>query len=205
MSELNLLTAARAAREIAAGKITSEALTRDCLARIAQRDAEVQAWVHLDPEAAIAQARAIDKAGTRGPLAGVPAGFKDVIDTSDMPTQYNSPIYSGYRPRTDAASVALLREAGGVVLGKTVTTEFATRTPGPTRNPHNLAHTPGGSSSGSAAAVADFMVPLAFGTQTGGSMIRPRRTAASSATSRASTRSTARDSSSSRSRSTRSA
>ena len=173
MSELNLLTAAQAAREITAGRITSEALVRDCLERIAQRDAEVQAWVYLDPEAAIAQARAIDKTTTHGPLAGVPAGFKYVIDTSDMPTQYNSPIYTGYRPRADAASVALLREAGGVVLGKTVTTEFATRTPGPTRNPHNLAHTPGGSSSGSAAAVADFMAPLAFGTQTGGSTIRP--------------------------------
>jgi amidase len=99
--------------------------------------------------------------------------FKDVIDTAGMPTGYNSPIYRGYVPRTDAACVAMVRRAGGIVLGKTVTTEFASRTPGPTRNPHNLAHTPGGSSSGSAAAVADFMSPLAFGTQTGGSNIRP--------------------------------
>jgi amidase len=173
MAELNRLTAARAAREIAAGKITCEALVRDCLDRIAERDASVQAWVHCDPEHAIAQARTIDGRGARGVLAGVPVGVKDVIDTCDMPTQCNSPIYEGYRPRTDAACVALARRAGGVVLGKTVTTEFATRMPGPTRNPLNLEHTPGGSSSGSAAAIADWMVPLAFGTQTGGSTIRP--------------------------------
>jgi amidase len=173
MSDLNRLTAAEAARQIASGKITSEALVRDCLQRIRLRDSEVQAWVYCDPDAAIAQARAIDKAGARGPLGGVPVAFKDVIDTHDMPTQYNSPIYRAHRPHIDAACAALVRHAGGVVLGKTVTTEFATRKPGPTRNPHNLAHTPGGSSSGSAASVADFMVPLAFGTQTGGSNIRP--------------------------------
>ncbi len=121
----------------------------------------------------MAQARAVDRAGVKGVLGGIPVAFKDVIDTADMPSQYNSPIYRGNRPRTDAACAALVRHAGGVVLGKTVTTEFAWRTPGPTRNPHNLAHTPGGSSSGSAAAVADFMVPVAFGTQTGGSTIRP--------------------------------
>jgi Asp-tRNA(Asn)/Glu-tRNA(Gln) amidotransferase A subunit family amidase len=103
----------------------------------------------------------------------VPVGFKDVIDTADMPTQYNSAIYRGHRPHTDASCVAMVRRAGGIVMGKTVTTEFASRTPGPTRNPHNLAHSPGGSSSGSAAAVADYMTPLAFGTQTGGSTIRP--------------------------------
>jgi amidase len=103
----------------------------------------------------------------------VPVAFKDVIDTAGMPTSYNSPIYRDYVPRIDAACVAMVRRAGGIVLGKTVTTEFASRMPGPTRNPHNLAHTPGGSSSGSAAAVADFMSPLAFGTQTGGSNIRP--------------------------------
>ncbi len=160
-------------RRIAAGKLSAEALVADCLDRISQRDSEVQAWVHCDPEAALAQARAIDRTGVRGLLAGVPVGFKDVIDTADMPTQYNSPIYRGHRPRTDAACVALVRQAGGIVPGKTVTTEFATRTPGPTRNPHHLEHTPGGSSSGSGAAVADFMTPLAFGTQTGGSNIRP--------------------------------
>ena len=173
MNDLNRLTASEAARRIAAGKLSSEELVAACLERIRERDGAVQAWVHCDPDAALAQARAIDKARSRGVLAGVPVGFKDVIDTADMPTQYNSAIYRGHRPRTDAACVALVRHAGGVVLGKTVTTEFASRSPGPTRNPHNLAHSPGGSSSGSAAAVADFMVPLAFGTQTGGSTIRP--------------------------------
>jgi Asp-tRNA(Asn)/Glu-tRNA(Gln) amidotransferase A subunit family amidase len=173
MNDLNLLGAAEAARLIAAGRITSEQLVRACLDRIAVREGEVRAWAHCDPEAAIAQARAVDKAGAKGVLGGVPVGFKDVIDTADMPSQYNSAIYRGNRPRTDAACVALVRNAGGIVLGKTVTTEYAWRFPGPTRNPHNLAHTPGGSSSGSAAAVADYMAPLAFGTQTGGSTIRP--------------------------------
>ena len=173
MNDVNHLTAAEAARRIAAGELSSEELVAACLERIRQRDSEVQAWVHCDRDAALAQARAIDKSRPQGVLAGVPVGFKDVIDTADMPTQYNSPIYRGYRPRTDAACVAMVRRAGGIVLGKTVTTEFASRTPGPTRNPHNLAHSPGGSSSGSAAAVADFMTPLAFGTQTGGSTIRP--------------------------------
>ena len=173
MADPNRLSAAEAARRIAAGKLTSEALVAACLDRIRERDPQVQAWVHCDPEAALAQARAIDRAGARGLLAGVPVGFKDVIDTADMPTRYNSPIYRDHRPRTDAACVAMVRHEGGIVLGKTVTTEFASRMPGPTRNPHNLAHTPGGSSSGSAAAVADFMTPLAFGTQTGGSTVRP--------------------------------
>ncbi len=173
MTDLNRLSAVEATRQIAEGKITSEALVRACLERVRERDAVVKAWVHCDPEAALAQARSIDKSGAKGPLAGVPVGVKDVIDTCDMPTQYNSPIYRDHQPRIDAACVALVRMAGGVVLGKTVTTEFATRHPGPTRNPHNLEHTPGGSSSGSGAAVADFMVPFAFGTQTGGSNIRP--------------------------------
>ncbi|HET9662754.1 MAG TPA: amidase [Burkholderiales bacterium] len=173
MDRLNRLTAAELARRIAAGKLTSEEVVAAHIERIHERDHDVQAWVHCDPDAALAQARAIDKRSAKGPLAGVPVGFKDVIDTADMPTQYNSAIYRGHQPRTDAACVALVRRAGGIVLGKTVTTEFASRSPGPTRNPHNLAHSPGGSSSGSAAAVADFMVPLAFGTQTGGSTIRP--------------------------------
>jgi amidase len=170
---LNHLTAAEAARRIAAGTLTSEALVRDCLDHITEREGDVRAWAHCDPDAALEQARMIDRNPGPGPLRGIPVGFKDVIDTFDMPTQYNSAIYKGHQPRTDAACVALVRQAGGVVLGKTITTEFATRTPGGTRNPHNFAHTPGGSSSGSAAAVADFMVPLAFGTQTGGSTIRP--------------------------------
>ena len=173
MNELVELTASEAARRIAAGKLSSEELVSACLERIRERDGDVKAWVHCDPETALARARAFDKARPQGALGGVPVGFKDVIDTADMPTGYNSAIYRDYRPRTDAACVALVRRAGGIVLGKTVTTEFASRHPGATRNPHNLAHSPGGSSSGSAAAVADFMVPLAFGTQTGGSTIRP--------------------------------
>ena len=173
MKPLHELTAAEAAAAIAAGTITSEALVTACLERIAAREERVGAWGYLDPEQALAQARARDRSPTQGPLHGVPLGIKDLIDTSDMPTCYGSPIYAGYRPAWDAASVALLRAAGAVILGKTVTTEFAMFTPGKTANPHNVAHTPGGSSSGSAAAVADTMVPLALGTQTAGSIIRP--------------------------------
>ena len=167
------ISATQAAREIAAGRLTSEALVRACLSRITEREAHVQAWAFLDPERAIAQARACDRGPRRGPLHGVPIGVKDVIDTADMPTAYNSPIYANHQPRADAACVAAVRRAGAVIMGKTETTEFANNHPARTRNPHNLGHTPGGSSSGSAAAVADFMVPLAFGTQTGGSTIRP--------------------------------
>ena len=151
----------------------SETLVTACLERIAQRDREVHAWAFIDPERALAEARARDRETPRSALHGVPVGIKDVIDTADMPTEYNSPIYRGHQPKWDAACVALLRRAGCVILGKTATTEFANNHPAPTRNPHNLAHTPGGSSSGSAAAVADRMVPLALGTQTGGSVIRP--------------------------------
>jgi amidase len=156
-----------------AGKLSAEEYVAAHLERIRQRNGDVQAWVHCNPETALAQARMVDRTKPQSPLAGVPVGFKDVIDTAGMPTGYNSPIYRDYVPQVDAACVAMVRHAGGIVLGKTVTTEFASRTPGPTRNPLNLAHSPGGSSSGSAAAVADFMVPLAFGTQTGGSVIRP--------------------------------
>ena len=151
----------------------SEALVSACLERIAKREPEVHAWAYLDAERALAEARQRDAEAPRSPLHGVPVGIKDVIDTADMPTEYNSPIYRGHQPKWDAACVALLRRAGCVILGKTATTEFANNHPAPTRNPHNLAHTPGGSSSGSAAAVADRMVPLALGTQTGGSVIRP--------------------------------
>ncbi len=173
MGALNTLSAVEAARQIAAEKITSEALMRDCLERIAAREGEVQAWEYLDREAALKQARAADAGSSRGLLHGLPIGVKDLIDTVDMPTAYGSPIYSGHRPPWDAPCVALMRAAGGIVLGKTVTTEFAVMHPGKTRNPHNPKHTPGGSSSGSAAAVADYMVPLAFGSQTAGSIIRP--------------------------------
>jgi len=173
MSDLNRLTATEALQRIRAGTLKSEELVAACLARIREREPQVHAWVHLAADAALEKARALDAAGTQGRIGGLPIAVKDVIDTGDMPTQYNSPIYRDHRPKVDAACVALARREGGIVLGKTVTTEFASRVPGPTRNPHNPEHTPGGSSSGSAAAVADFMVPLAFGTQTGGSVIRP--------------------------------
>ena len=166
------LSATEAVARIAAGSLTAERLVRDCLDRIAEREPVVKAWAHLDPGLAIAQARAAD-AMSRGLLRGVPVGVKDIIDTHDMPTGHNSPIFAGKVPFVDAACVALCRTENAVILGKTVTTEFANRHPGPTTNPHNPGHTPGGSSSGSAAAVADGHVPLAFGTQTGGSVIRP--------------------------------
>ena len=169
----NELTAAEAGRRIAGGQLTSEALVAACLERIAARERSVRAWAFLDTDLALRQARRLDREAPRSPLHGVPVGIKDVIDTADMPTEYNSPIYCGYQPKWDAACVALLRQAGCVILGKTVTTEFANNHPSHTRNPHHLAHTPGGSSSGSAAAVADHMLPLALGTQTGGSTIRP--------------------------------
>ena len=166
------LSATEAVAAIEAGTLTSERLVRDCLDRIAERDSTVKAWAFLDPALAIAQAKAAD-AAKGGILRGIPVGIKDIIDTYDMPTGHNSPIFEGKVPFGDAACVALCRTANAVILGKTVTTEFANRHPGPTTNPHNPAHTPGGSSSGSAAAVADGQVPLAFGTQTGGSVIRP--------------------------------
>jgi amidase len=166
------LTAAEAVARLSSGNITAEALTRACLDRAEERKS-VKAWAWLDPEQALRQARDADRAGRPGLLAGLPIGVKDVIDTVDMPTEHGSPIYRGNRPFADAACVALLRMAGAVIMGKTVTTEFANRFPGATVNPQNPAHTPGGSSSGSAAAVADFMVPVGLGTQTGGSVIRP--------------------------------
>ncbi len=166
------ITAVEAVAAIEAGTLTSETLVRGCLDRIAEREDVVKAWVHLDPDQAIAQARTAD-AVSGGLLRGIPVGVKDIIDTYDMPTGHNSPIFEGKVPFGDAACVALCRTANAVIMGKTVTTEFANRHPGATTNPHNPAHTPGGSSSGSAAAVADGHVPLAFGTQTGGSVIRP--------------------------------
>jgi Asp-tRNA(Asn)/Glu-tRNA(Gln) amidotransferase A subunit family amidase len=171
--KLNELTAAEAAQRLERGQLTSEALVAACLERIAERDEQVRAWAFVDRERALAAARALDRAPRRSRLHGVPFGIKDIIDTADLPTEYNSPIYRGHRPKADAASVTLLKQAGCVILGKTVTTEFANNHPSQTRNPHSAAHTPGGSSAGSAAAVADFMVPLALGTQTGGSVIRP--------------------------------
>ena len=172
-ADLNQCPAAELAAKVAQGKCTAVELAEACLARIEERENEVQAWTHIDPEQVFTQARACDKEQPRSALHGVPIGIKDIIDTYDMPTEYGSPIYAGHRPQADAACVAMLREAGAVIMGKTVTVEFAAFHWARTRNPHNLEHTPGGSSSGSAAAVADFMVPLALGTQTGGSTIRP--------------------------------
>lgn len=172
-SELIRLSAWKAASLISAGDLTSEALVTACLERIGDREPAVQAWQFLDPEAALKQAKQCDSTKPKGPLHGVPVGIKDNIDTQDMPTTYGSAIYENHYPRTDADCVKLLRAAGAIILGKTVTTEFATFKPGKTRNPHNSRYTPGGSSSGSAAAVADLMVPIALGTQTAGSVIRP--------------------------------
>ena len=172
MAKLNELGTGEIIRRVAAGESTAEAMTRACLDRIAARETAVQAWAHLDPDAAIARAKACDRAAA-GPLRGLPVGIKDVMDTADMPTEYGSPIYAGHRPAADAACVAILRAAGAVILGKTVTTEFATTFAGKTRHPLAPGRTPGGSSSGSAAAVADGMVPVALGTQTMGSVIRP--------------------------------
>ena len=170
---VNELTASEIVAAVAAGETTREAVMRACLDRIAAREPQVQAWTNLDPEQALHAARMADREGREGPLAGVPFGVKDIIDTQDYPTEWGTPIHRGRQPNRDAACVALTRRAGGVLLGKTVTTEFANLHPGPTRNPHDLARTPGGSSSGSAAAVADHMVPIALGTQTTGSTIRP--------------------------------
>jgi Asp-tRNA(Asn)/Glu-tRNA(Gln) amidotransferase A subunit family amidase len=177
LTDLYALSATEAARLIQGGVITSEQFVQACLARVAEVDADVQAWAFLDPDHALAQARAADewRAGGHptGPLHGVPVAVKDIIDTADMPTENGSVLCAGRTPRADAAVVAMLRAAGAIVMGKTVTTEFATYAPGKTRNPHHSGHTPGGSSSGSAAAVAAGMVPLALGSQTNGSTIRP--------------------------------
>jgi len=178
-------SAADAAAAIRAGRLTATALTEACLARIAELDPEVQAWTHLDPDHALDQARRADArqaaGGSLGPLHGVPVAVKDIFETADMPTGFGSPLQAGWRSGRDATAVALLRQAGAVILGKTVTTEFALFSPGKTRNPaapgrgpgNASSHTPGGSSSGSAAAVASGMVPFALGSQTAGSIIRP--------------------------------
>jgi len=167
------LTASEAVEKIGRGDLTAEALTRACLDRIADIDGQVHAFAYLDPDLAIRNAQAVDKSGKGGVIQGVPFAMKDIIDTADMPTGHGSPIYTGHRVAWDAPCVAACRASGGVALGKTVTTEFAHRHPNETRNPHNTDHTPGGSSSGSAAAVGAHMVPAAFGTQTTGSIIRP--------------------------------
>jgi Asp-tRNA(Asn)/Glu-tRNA(Gln) amidotransferase A subunit family amidase len=173
MSGLNRLSATAAARKLATKEITAVSLLEDCLERISARESVVHAWTFLDPDAARRRARELDAQAPTGLLHGIPIAVKDLFDTCDMPSSYGSPIYANHRPAADAACVALARATGAIVVGKTVTTEFATFHPGPTCNPHDPLHTPGGSSSGSAAAVADWMVPLAFGTQTAGSIVRP--------------------------------
>jgi len=170
---LNLLTASEAARQLESGAANAVQLVEDCLARIEAREPDVRAWAHVDRALALAQARARDGEPRRSVLHGVPVGIKDIFDTKDMPTAYGSAVYRGHRPVNDTAAVALLRLAGAVILGKCVTTEFASPVPIGTRNPHDFARSPGVSSSGSAAAVADYMVPLALGSQTGGSTILP--------------------------------
>jgi len=170
-------SAHQAAADIRRGAATSEQVVAACLKQIQIREPEVQAWTYLDPSYALEQARAADRRQAAGlplgALHGVPVGLKDIIDTADMPTENGTVLHSGRCPGVDAALVTALRQAGAIILGKTVTTELATYAPGKTRNPHNPAHTPGGSSSGSAAAVAAGMVPLAVGSQTNGSTIRP--------------------------------
>ncbi|WP_374443611.1 amidase [Stella sp.] len=172
------LTATAARRAIAEGRLTAQALVQDCLDRIAERDPKIRAWTRLDREGALAAARAADArpadaAPTEGPLHGLPIGIKDIFDVAGMPAEYGSPIHRGRQSSAEATPVTLARRAGAIVLGKTVTTEFACFHAGPTRNPADPEHTPGGSSSGSAAAVADGHVPLAYGSQTVGSVIRP--------------------------------
>lgn len=173
MPQWHEMDAVMLARKLSQRELSAETLLASCLERIDAREPQVQAWSHIARDAALERARELDRGPVRGLLHGLPIGVKDLFDTADMPTTYGSPIYAGHRPAADAAPVALCREQGGVMVGKTVTTEFATFNPGKTRNPHRLTHTPGGSSSGSAAAVADYMVPLAFASQTAASVIRP--------------------------------
>ena len=174
---MHLLSAIEAVEAIRAGEITSEELVRACLDHIAGIEERIGAWAYLDPDHALKQAceadRALREGKDIGPLNGIPVGIKDIFDTRDMPTEDGTVLHAGRQPEADATAVALLREAGAIILGKTVTTELAVYAPGKTRNPHDPECTPGGSSSGSAAAVAAGMVPLAIGTQTNGSVIRP--------------------------------
>lgn len=176
MQGLHLMSATDLARAVADGKLAALEVAKACLARISEREGDVQAFAYLDHDYALEQAARLDDMRMRGlplgPLHGVPVGLKDIIDTSDMPTENGLAGDAGRRAR-DATVTRRLRAAGALILGKTVTTEAAYYEPSKTRNPHNLEHTPGGSSAGSAAAVADFMLPLAVGTQTNGSVIRP--------------------------------
>lgn len=173
MPSLNELTAAEIAQSVREGSLKAEAVVSACFDRIRERDAEIGAFECHDEDLALAAARRIDRDGHEGPLAGVPFAAKDIIDTKDFPTAWGSPIYSGFRPPRNASCVEHLLRAGAILIGKSVTTEFAFFHPGKTRNPVDTGRTPGGSSSGSAAAVADFMAPLALGSQTAASVIRP--------------------------------
>jgi Asp-tRNA(Asn)/Glu-tRNA(Gln) amidotransferase A subunit family amidase len=173
MADLCRLSASELAAGLRRRELKAIDVTEACLARIAEREPVLHAWACFDADYAGRQARDLDAGPIRGPLHGLPIGVKDIFDTAELPTEYGSPIYRGHRPAGDAACVALARAAGAVVLGKTASTEFAVYSSTATVNPHNAVHTPGGSSSGSAAAVADAMAPLAFGTQTAGSIIRP--------------------------------
>lgn len=172
-TDIAALSAREISRKVRSSELTAEAVTRAFLERIEASEPTLKAFAHLDPDAAIREATGLSPARLGGPLAGIPIGVKDVIDTADMPTAYGSNLYRGSQPVADASCVHLVRTAGAVVMGKTVTTEFATASPGPTTNPYNSAHTPGGSSSGSCAAVGAGVLPFAFGTQTSGSTIRP--------------------------------
>jgi Asp-tRNA(Asn)/Glu-tRNA(Gln) amidotransferase A subunit family amidase len=175
--DITSLTAAQALAALREGRTSAEELVRGCLARIRSDEPRVQAWAFVDDDRALDQARNVDRVRREGhalgPLHGLPVGIKDIIDTADMPTEDGTVLHAGRRPEFDATVVERLRSAGAIILGKTVCTELATYAPGKTRNPHNPEHTPGGSSSGSAAAVAAHMVPVALGTQTNGSVIRP--------------------------------
>lgn len=176
MHKILTLSARELATAVARRELTAQAVAQAYIEHIASCEPAIQAWQFLEPALVLEQARALDAQPGTGVLRGIPIGVKDLMDTADMPSTYGSPIYAGHRPRTDAAGVAACRAAGAIIMGKTVSTEFATFQPGKTRNPRApeaAPRTPGGSSSGSAAAVAAHMVPLAFGTQTAGSIIRP--------------------------------
>jgi len=173
MKDLESLSATQAIKALSKREIKATDLLLSCLDRIGQRESVIKAWTSLGKENALSQAKQLDKGSIQGILHGLPIGIKDLFDTYDLPTAYGSPIYANHYPVADAVSVALMRQAGGIILGKTTTTEFASFKSGASTNPHDVLHTPGGSSSGSAAAVADFMVPLTTGSQTAGSIIRP--------------------------------
>ena len=166
MTKLNELSATSAAKLLATGETSAEALTSACLERIEARNNDVGAFAHFDPEFSLREAQKADRETPKSPLHGIPFAVKDVIDTQDFPTERGTAIHKGRQPSVDAKCVSLMREAGAVLLGKLVTTEYAMFTPNETRHPHNLEHTAGGSSSGTGAAVADNMVPIAFGNQT---------------------------------------